>query len=169
MRSVAQKKKIQRSKFALFLDTAPKSAAPAWELVGDGVTEMSIAYNPQTSEVTYVNQDSGTTDVESYKPTIAAPMTALAGDPVFEFVDGLRIGRKVLSDCETSCLMVYLYKEAKDGKYPAERNACSVQVDEFGGAGGESAKLSFTMNLQGGPTAGWFDPAEKAFTPEMGA
>ena len=45
----------------------------------------------------YINQDSGTTDVESYKPTIATPMTAIKGDEVFEFVDGLRVGRKVLS------------------------------------------------------------------------
>lgn len=166
MRNLAQKQKIRRSKFALFLDTAPGAETPVWELIGDGVTEMSVAYNPQTSEVVYVNQDSGTTDVESYKPTIAAPMTALAGDPVFEFVDGLRIGRKVLSDCETSCLMVYLYKEAVDGKYPAERSACSVQIDEFGGAGGESAKLSFTLNLQGGPQQGRFDPAQRVFTAE---
>lgn len=164
MTTLASKQKIRRSQFALFLDTAPGASAPVWELIGDGVTEMSVAYNPQTSEVVYVNQDSGTTDVESYKPTIAAPMTALSGDPVFEFVDGLRIGRKVLSDCETSCLMVYLYKEPTNGKYPAERSACSVQVDEFGGAGGESAKLSFTLNLQGGPEQGLFDPAEKTFT-----
>lgn len=163
---LAQKQKIRRSKFALFLDTAPGTGEPVWELVGDGVTEMSVAYNPQTTEVTYVNQDSGTTDVESYKPTIAAPMTAISGDPIFEFVDGLRIGRKVLSDCETDCLMVYLYKEAPEGKYPAERNRCSVQIDEFGGAGGESAKLNFTLNLQGSAEAGTFDPASRTFTPE---
>ena len=131
-----------------------------------GASRLAMGRNEVDGEAVYVNQDSGTTDVESYKPTIAAPMTALAGDPVFEFVDGLRIGRKVLSDCETSCLMVYLYKEAVDGKYPAERSACSVQIDEFGGAGGEAAKLSFTLNLQGGPQQGLFDPAQRVFTAE---
>lgn len=162
---MAQKQKIRRSKFALFLDTAPGTDSPVWELIGDGVTEMSISYNPQTSEVIYVNEDSGSTDVESYKPTIAAPMTALAGDPVFEFVDELRIGRKVLSECETNCLMVYLYKPEQTGKYPAERSRCTVQVDEFGGAGGESTKLNFTLNLCGDAQHGLFDPASKTFTP----
>ncbi len=163
---MAQKQKIRRSKFALFLDTARNAESPTWELIGDGVTEMSIAYNPQTSEVIYVNEDSGSTDVESYKPTIAAPMTALAGDPVFEFIDDLRIRRSVLSDCETNCLMVYLYKPEQGGKYPAERSRCTVQVDEFGGAGGESAKLNFTLNLCGSAQQGLFDPAARTFTAE---
>ncbi len=158
------KQKIKRSRFALFLNTAPGAEKPVWSLVGDGVTELSIAYNPQTSEAVYINQDSGTTDVESYKPTIATPMTAIKGDEVFEFVDGLRVGRKVLSDCVTECLLVYLYKEEQSGAWPAEKNACAVQIDEFGGAGGESAKLSFTINLQGDAVQGTFSPATKTFT-----
>ncbi|MEG2166460.1 MAG: hypothetical protein RRY96_09200, partial [Ruthenibacterium sp.] len=113
---------------------------------------------------TYINQNSGVTDVESYKPTIATPMTALAGDAVFEFVDSMRMGRKVLSDCMTECLLVYLYKDAVAGGYPAEKNACAIQIDDFGGAGGESAKLNFTLNLQGDAVVGKFDPVTKAFT-----
>ena len=158
------KQKIKRSKLAVFLNTAPTAENPVWSLVGDGVTEMSITYNLQTSEVTYINQDSGTTDVESYKPTIATPMTALAGDAVFEFVDDIRMNRKVLTDCLTECLLVYLYKDAASGGYPAEKSSCAVQIDDFGGAGGESAKLNFTLNLQGDAQQGSFDPVAKTFT-----
>lgn len=158
------KTKIKRSQFAVFLNTAPGAATPKWALVGDGVTEMSIAYNPQTSEVIYIHQNSGVTDVESYKPTIETPMTAMAGDEVFEFVDAIRVGRKVLSDCVTECLLVYLYKSEGDSGYPAEKNACAIQIDEFGGAGGESTKLNFTLNLQGDAVQGTFDPAAKTFT-----
>lgn len=156
-------KKVKRSQFALFLNTGT-AETPIWSLVGDGVTEMSIAYNPQTSEVVYINQDSGVTDVESYKPTIAAPMTAMAGDPVFDYVDAIRMKRKVLTDCVTECLLVYLYKDEQSGAYPAEKNACGVQIDEFGGAGGESTKLSFTLNLQGNAVSGVFNPTNKTFT-----
>ena len=164
MESMA-KTKIKRSQFAVFLNTTPGGEAATWALVGDGVTEMSIAYNPQTSEVTYINQSSaGATDVESYRPTIETPMTALAGDEVFEYVDGLRVARSVLSDCVTECLLVYLYKDAVSGAYPAEKNTCAVQIDEFGGAGGESTKLNFTLNLQGDAVQGTFDPTTKAFT-----
>lgn len=157
------KSKIKRSKIAVFLNTGTGSTTK-YALIGDGVTEQTIAYNPQTSDETYVSQDSATVEVESYKLNIPTPMTAISGDEVFEYVDGLRIGRKILSDAVTDCVIVYLYKTATAGKYTAEKNKCSVQIDDFGGAGGESAKLSFTLNLQGDPVPGTFDPVTKAFT-----
>lgn len=155
--------KIKRSQVALFLNTGT-TQAPVWSLVGEGVTELTINYNPQTSDETYIHQDSGTTDVESYKPTIPAPMTANKGDAVFDFVDGLRRSRAVLADARSEVCLVYLYEDAVEGAYPAERNACSVQVDDFGGAGGESAKLNFTINLVGDAVHGTFLPTTKTFT-----
>lgn len=161
---MATKQKIRRSKFAVFVNITPTAQAPTWALVGDGVNEMSIAYNPQTSEEVYINQDSGCTDVQSYKPSIATPMTAMKGDEVFAFVDDIRTRRAVLSDCLTECLLVYLYKDNSASGYPAERNTCAVQIDNFGGAGGEAAKLNFTLLLQGDATQGSFEPSTKTFT-----
>lgn len=155
--------KIKRSQIAAFLNTGT-IAVPVWSLIGDGVTEQTIAYNPQTSEEIYIHQDNGTTNVESYKPNIPTPMTAIKGDPVFDYVDTIRKGRKVLTDAETEVCIVYLYETPVAGAYPAEKNACSVQVDDFGGPGGESAKINFTLNLNGDPTEGTFNPTTKAFT-----
>lgn len=157
------KSKIKRSLLATFLNTGT-SEEPVWSLIGDGVTEQTISYNPQTNDETYINQNSGVTDVESYKPTISNPMTAMKGDEVFEYVDNLRIKRAVLDESVTEILIVYLYKTATTGAYPAERNRCGIQIDDFGGAGGESAKLNFTVNLQGDATHGTFNPSTKTFT-----
>lgn len=155
--------KIKRSQIAAFMNTGT-IAAPVWSLIGDGVTEQTIAYNPQTSEEIYINQDSGNTNVESYKVSIPTPMTAIKGDPVFDFVDTIRKNRKVLADAETEVCIVYLYETATTGAYPAEKNACSVQIDDFGGPGGETAKINFTLNLNGDPVLGTFNPTTKAFT-----
>lgn len=155
--------KIKRSQVAIFLNTGT-SASPTWSLIGEGVTEQTIAYNPQTSDETYVHQDSGTTDIESYKPTIPTPMTAIKGDEVFDFVDEIRKKRKVLADARSEVCIVYLYETPESGSYEAERNTCSLQVDDFGGPGGESAKLNFTINLIGDPVLGTFNPSTKAFT-----
>lgn len=159
----AAKSKIKRSLLATFLNTG-MAESPTWSLIGDGVTEQTINYNPQTTDETYINQDSGDTDVESYKPTIPNNMTAIKGDEVFEYIDDIRINRKVLGDATTDILIVYLYKEATSGAYPAEKNRCGIQIGDFGGAGGESAKLNFTVNLQGDATHGTFNPSTKAFT-----
>ena len=155
--------KIKRSQLAMFLNTGTKET-PEWSLIGEGVTEQTINYNPQTSDEVYVHQDSGTTDVESYKPNIPTPMTAYAGDEVFEFVDDIRKNRKVLADARSEICIVYLYDTPVDDAYPAEMNDCSIQVDDFGGPGGESAKLNFTINLIGDPVVGTFDPTTKTFT-----
>ena len=161
--------KIKRSKFAAFLNTGA-SSAETWSLIGDGVTSMTISYNAQTSEETYINQDSGTTDVESYKPTSAVPMTAIQGDPVFDFVDGLRKKRAVLEDARTEICLVYLYEAEQTGAYPAEKNICSIQIDDFGGEGGGSNVINFTMNFVGDAVEGTFNPSTKKFTAaEVGA
>ena len=159
--------KIKRSLIASFLNTGAVET-PKYSLIGDGVTEQTISYNPQTSDETYIHQDSGNTDIESYKPTINNPMTAIKGDEVFEYVDDIRVKRKVLNEAVTDVVIVYLYKDAIGSVYPAEKNQCAVQIDDFGGAGGESAKLNFTLNLQGDPIQGTFDPKTKTFTPSSG-
>lgn len=156
--------KVKRSKIAMFMNVAKGASDPQWALIGDGVTEQTIGYNPSTSEEVYIHQDSGSTDVESYKVSIPTPTTAIKGDEVFEYVDGLRIDRAVLADAETDIVIVYLYKDETSGAYPAEKNRCSIQIDDFGGAGGESAKINYTINLKGNPIKGTFNPATKQFT-----
>lgn len=155
--------KVKRSKLAIFLDTSGGEETAEWALIGDGVTEQTIAYNPQTSDEVYIHQDSGTTDVESYKPNIPTPMTAIKGDPVFDYVDGLRKARAIGADARTKICIVYLYDTETTGAYPAEQNDCSIQIDDFGGAGGESATINFTINLIGDAVVGTFNPATKSF------
>lgn len=156
--------KVKRSKLAIFLDTSGGEETAEWALIGDGVTEQTIAYNPQTSDEVYIHQDSGTTDVESYKPNIPTPMTAIKGDPVFDYVDGLRKARAIGADARTKICIVYLYETETTGAYPAEQNDCSIQIDDFGGAGGESATINFTINLIGDAVVGTFNPTAKSFT-----
>ena len=156
--------KSKRNKFACFLNTGGDTEK--WSLIGDGVTSMTVAYNPQTSDETYIHQTSGTTDVESYKPTSSVPMTAHKGDAVFDFVDNLRRKRAVLDEARTEICMVYLYEEATGGAYPAEKNTCPIQIDDFGGEGGGSNVINFTVNFVGDAVEGTFEPETRKFTPK---
>ncbi|MDD4390589.1 MAG: hypothetical protein PHW03_07285 [Eubacteriales bacterium] len=155
--------KVKRSKFAIFLNTGT-TAAPTYNLIGNGVTAQTVNYNPQTEEETYVHQDSGVTDVTSYKPNIPTPQTAIKGDPVFDFVDGLRKKRAVLDEAKSKVCLVYLYDTPVDDEYPAEENECTIQIDDFGGEGGGKVVINYTINLTGDPVEGMFDPTTKTFT-----
>lgn len=156
--------KVKRSQFATYMDTTP-SAAATWSLIGDGITDASVNMNPQTSEEVYIHQDSGSTEVESYKPTMPIEASCMAGDAVWEFIDTLRKDRAVLGDAYTDIVNVWLYETPTAGEYPAELQPVAIQIDTFGGPGGESNKINYTINYRGDPTPGTFNPTTSTFTP----
>lgn len=155
--------KVKRSEFKTFLNTGTV-AVPVWSLLGEGVVTGQIQYNPQTVEEVYIHQDSGVTEVESYKPTMPVEMSAISGDPVFDFVDNLRQSRAVLTAAHAEVVNVWLYEAPVTGAYPAERQSVGIQLDDFGGDGGTTAKINYTLNYLGDPVQGTFNPTTLAFT-----
>lgn len=156
--------KIKRSQLMTFMNTTP-SAAATYSLIGDGVTGGSISYNPQVEEETYIHQDSATITVESYSPKLSLEASAVAGDAVFDFIDALRVARAVLTDAQTDIVNVWAYESGGPTAYPAEKQNVSIQVDEFGGEGGSSVKINYTVNFIGDPIPGTFNASTRAFTP----
>lgn len=144
--------KIKRSEFATFLNTGTKTL-PIWTRMGKGITSQTISYNPATTSETYIHEDNATTNLDSYAPNIATPQTAYKGEPIFEYVDGLRRSRAVGADAETEVLLVYIYDE-QNGGYSAEKNNAVFQVDDFGGDGGSNVVVNYTVNLNGDPEQG---------------
>ena len=148
--------KVKRSDFATFLDTSG-SSTPTWSRMGKGITSQKISYNAATSSETYIDEDTATTTIESYAPTLDAPQTAYAGDAVFDYVDGLRQARAIGADAETDILLVYLYDSTTSSSttsYRAEKQKVSIQIDDFGGDGGASNVLNYTLNFIGDATPG---------------
>ena len=159
--------RIKRSQFATYLNTTPSSAA-TWSLIGDGITNLKESLNPKTSSETYITDNVATISVDSYAPTMPAIATAKVGEAVFEYIRGLRDAKAILSDCETQIINVALYETPTAGAYPATQQNCSIQVDEFSGEGGVKMNQNFTINFQGTPTQGTFNPSTKTWTATTG-
>ena len=137
---------IKRSDFAIFLDTTPASTA-TWSRLGKGVTTGAWAYNKQTETENYIHEDSATTTVEGEQPSMSVSQKAYKGDGVFEFVDAIRRSHAQGEDCETDMLLVYIYDadSSTPPKYGAEKQKVAIQVDDFGGDGGKSNVLNYTI------------------------
>ena len=156
--------KIKRSEVQSFLNTTPLSTA-TYSLIGDGVTTGKISYNPKTAEETYIHEDSATITLESYAPTMPVEATAVSGDAVFDFVDALRQTRAVLTDAETDIVNVWMYEGGGPTTFPAEKQACSISVEDFGGDGGTAVKINYTVNYLGAAVPGIFNATAGTFTP----
>src|SRR5512138_3912374 len=150
--------KIKRSKFKTFLNTGTVGS-PTWSLLSEGVTSGLVNMNPKTTEETFIGEDNARISVDSYAPTMPVQMTANNGDAVFEYLDAKRKARSVLDDVETEVVNVWYYETPTNGYYYAEKQSVSIQVDSWGGDGGASAKLAYTINYLGDPVAGVFKVA----------
>lgn len=143
--------KVKRSKFASFLNVSITETED-WARMGKGITSQSVSYNPSTTSETYIDEDSATTTLDSYAPTMDGAMTAYAGDPVFDYVDNLRQSRAIGAECETELLLVYLYDKVGEdaaATYAAEKQKVSIAVDDFGGEGGGNVAINYTLNFVG--------------------
>ena len=151
--------KIKRPLIAHFLDTA-KSADYAtgvtWKRIGLNVTDMSVDYGAQTETEQDIVSNSAATDVTGYQPTSAVSQQCTKGDEIFEFITNLRRNRAILGDCQTWMLNVDLWDSSGTPtlKYVAEVQKVSIQVDTYGGAGGETPVQEYTINFIGDPIQG---------------
>lgn len=158
--------KIKRSAIAHFLDTSQAAdyTAAEWARMGHSVTEASTEYNAQSETSQDIESDSATTEITGYQPTMPVSQQCTKGDPVFEFITKLRRMRATMSDSHTWMLNVDMWDKtgsAADTTYQAEVQEVSIQVDTYGGAGGEAPVQEFTVNFVGDPIAGTVKIADK--------
>ena len=98
----------KRSLLCTYLRTnAMSEQNPTWSLIGDGFSENSISYEPDSEDIQYVNQDSATTILKRYKPTmslngviemdetVTGSSKSYTVNPVFEYVNNLRRTREI--------------------------------------------------------------------------
>ena len=145
--------KIKRSLFATFINTTPGDGSPTWSKMGKGITSQNVSYNPNVTTEQYIDEDNAYSSVDSYAPSLDGTQTCYKGEPVFTYIDGLRQNRAVGAELETEVLFVYLY-DGTENAYKAEKNACVIQLGEFGGEGGGSVQLTYTIGLNGNPEKG---------------
>lgn len=153
----------KRSAFKMFMNTTPSSAA-TYSIIGPGVTELSISYNPQTSTEQYIHEDTATTEMTGYQPNAPVTAQAVKDDPTFEFINKMRQDLPIGSDAHTDVVLVDIFGKQTDGSYEATKQPVSIQIDSYGGAATDPLSIGYTINWRGSGTKGTFDPETKTFT-----
>lgn len=157
----------KRSLLRTYLKTGNTGTLDDWSLIGDGFTTNTISYEPDSDDLQYINQDTATTALKRYKPTMSLEgvieMTESGSgiknyelNKVFNYINELRRSRSISNESEL--LIVELYTGEFDTNNnvflhcKSQKQKVNIQVEEFGGDAGETISYSATVNFSGDAT-----------------
>lgn len=151
-------KKIKRSAYASFLNVGTK-AEQLFKRMGQGISEMSLEYNPEEESEKYIHQDSATHSITGYAPASDVEQKCYKGEEIFEYVDAKRRARAVESDAETQILDVFMYDKKAEGIYGAELNDAIIAINSFSGD-----TIGYSVKRNGDPVPGYVTIADGNIT-----
>lgn len=152
--------KIKRSQFLTYLNTGT-SAVPVWSVLGVGVTEYGIDYNPQVDTEKWIIEDNARNDHTSNQKQSTVTQKCYKGDAVFEFISGARDQLNF----KTQILDIDRWN-GTGSSYPAKLNDVIITVNTYMG---EEASVEYTIYYDGDSTEGSvsFTGTTPTFTPNV--
>ena len=146
---------IKRSQIQAFLNVSKESKTESFKIIGNYMPAGAYDYNPQTTTETYIVNDNATSTLDSYQIAFDGEMKCAKGDAVFDYIDGLRYNVAVGDDAVSEVVLVDTYQtKGSSGGYRAQKFACTVSVNSFGGDGGQTPTISFNIAVNGDPVQG---------------
>ena len=132
--------KVDRDQFMTFLDTTPTSTA-TYVLLGIGITDYGIDYNPQVDNEKWICEKNSRTDHSSNQKQGSVSQKIYKNDPCFEFV---KKGRGKLN-YKTHILDIDRY-DGSNGIYPATLSDGKIVITKYMG---ENAEIEYDLYYEG--------------------
>lgn len=155
-------KKIERSQFLTYLDTTPSATNPTWKVLGIGITEYGIAFNPQVDTEKWIIEDNARNIHSSNQKQGSVTQKCYKGDDVFEFVykgiDKLNYKSHVLD--------IDMWN-GTEKTYPAKMNDVIITINNYMG---EDAEIEYDIYYDGDAVEGTVTVADgvPTFKPTVG-
>lgn len=148
---------VKRTEIMAFLDITPKGNSESFKLVGNGMTSGSYSYEAGKDQETYIVNDNATTIINNYSIAIDGEMKCFYGDAVYDYINELRYKLATGEDAETTILLVdkYDFTTVENVKnFKAQKFNCAISISSYGGDGGVTPTIGFTVDISGDPTNG---------------
>lgn len=138
--------KVDRSQWLVYLDTKPNTSSPTWNILGVGITEFAVAYNPQVDTEKWIIEDNARNDHTSNQKQGSVSQKIYKGDPCFEFAH---------AGCDKLNYVTHILEvdrwNGSDGSYPAKMSDGMIAITQ---KGGDNAVLEYDLYFNGEPTEG---------------
>ena len=138
--------KIKRSQFITYLDTTPSASSATWAVLGIGVNEYGIDYNPQVDTEKWIIEDNARNDHSSNQKQGSVTQKCYKNDPVFEFVSA---GRDKLN-YKTQILDIDTWN-GNGTTYPATLSQGIITITSYMG---ENAEIEYDLYYDGDAVPG---------------
>lgn len=119
---------IKKFHVALFLNTGT-DASPVWKQIKKS-TDNTISMNPETQTFDYIVDESPTTEIDRYAPSLSQPLTMYKGEADYEFIFGKFFDQASGADAHSQILIVF-YGADVSSEYKAWKCDCVLAMDNM--------------------------------------
>jgi len=119
---------IKKYHVALFLNGGTESALE-WKQIKKS-TDNTITMNAETQTFDYITDESPTTEINRYAPSLSQPITMYKGEPDYEFVFDKFFNQAVGAAAHSDILIVF-YGADDSSAYKAWKASCILQIDNM--------------------------------------
>lgn len=150
-------KKIKRSQFLKFLNVTPSSNDESWKVIGIGIDEASVEFNPNVETEQWIIEDTARNDHTGNQKQLSVTQRCYKNDPEFEFIEA---GRDKLN--YVSHILEIDTWGGSEGSYPAKKSDCLITIESYSGE-----EIEYTIYFNGDPVVGTASIADgvPTFTP----
>lgn len=107
---------------------------------------MTISLNPETEEFDYIADESKTTELKDYKPSIDQPLTMYENEPDYQFIFDKFYELKTGNDAHSEVLVVFMQTAVGERQYKAWKSDCIIVVNDLDGVG---SVINFNIQFGG--------------------
>lgn len=120
---------VKKHLIALYLN-AGTPGTPDWFRIKKS-TALDLALNPETKEYDYIVDESPTTELDKYKPSINQALTMYKGEPDYEYVFNKFYNLAAGEDAKTEALIVYMQESAGASTYKAWKTDAIISINDM--------------------------------------
>ena len=132
--------RLKKHQFIPFINTS-KTTDKNWARIGKS-TVFSLAFNAKTEESDYIEDESPTTELTGYVPSMDQELVTNEGDPAFDFIYEMVKSRATGENAKKEFLLVFAGTKTPYDAWSCP--SCTIEIKELNTV---DQKITFALHL----------------------